>query len=204
MRKLSRIHPAWVALLLLTSLGAKGCPAQVGCGVSGTMPGGPRQFGAETWNCQVGMQFAQGHTVTTPQQAKADLLAKKETAAVQVASLREKAAAGADQAFGFGGKDQAGAGTAAEAKSQLEAATNDFNTLSAQVTSIEQLQPPQGTTVLSDGTWTVQGDKAVFQTNAPYDSEKKYVIPFVVRSERGDVVEMGYIPVTSVQVEPGR
>jgi len=202
MRKLSRIHPAWVALLLLASLGAKGCPAQVGCGVSGSMPGGARQFGAETWNCQVGMQFAQGNTVTTPQQAKTDLLAKKESAAVQVASLREKAAGG-DQAFGFGGTGQSGT-AAAEANSQLEAATRDFNTLSAQVTSIEQLQPPPGTTVLSDGTWTVQGDKAVFQTNAPYDPEKKYVIPFVVRSERGEVVEMGYIPVTSVQVEPAR
>lgn len=204
MRKHSPIHPAWVVFLLLATLGAKGCPAQVGCGVSGSMPGGPRQFNAETWNCQVGMQFAQGQTVTTPQQAKTELLAKKENAAVQVATLRDKAAGG-DQAFGFGGKDQADAGAAtAEAKSQLEAATRDFNTLSAQVTSIDQLQPPPGTTVLSDGTWTVQGDKAVFQTNAPYDPEKKYVIPFVVRSERGDVVEMGYIPVTSVQVEPRR
>jgi len=149
------------------------------------------------------MQFAQGNTVTTPQQAKTDLLAKKESAAVQVASLREKASGSGDQAFGFGGTGQAGTG-AAEANSQLEAATKDFNTLSAQVTSIEQLQPPPGTTVLSDGTWTVQGDKAVFQTSAPYDPGKKYVIPFVVQSEKGEVVEMGYIPVSSVQVETGR
>jgi hypothetical protein len=146
------------------------------------------------------MQFAQGTSVTTPQQARTDLVAKKDTAAVQVASLRDKLS-GSDQTFGFGGKtpEETGAQTA-QIDNQLQAATRDLNKLSDQVASIDKLQPPADTTVLADGTWTMQGDKAVFQTTAPYDPNKKYVIPYVVRSAQGEVIEMGYLPVNTVQV----
>jgi hypothetical protein len=58
--------------------------------------------------------------------------------------------------------------------------------------------------VLADGTWTVQGDKAIFQTQAPYEPGKAYVIPYVLRSEQGEVVETGFLPVESIQVESSR
>jgi hypothetical protein len=165
------------------------------------MGGGPQRFSADTWSCQVGMQIAKGASVTTPQQARTDLLAKKDQAAVQVASLRDQLKSG-DRAFGFGGKDE---GTqVAQAEDQLKAATENVQRLDAQVEALDHLQPPPGATVLSDGMWTMQGDKAVFQTQAPYEAGKTYVIPYVLRSEQGEVVETGFLPVESIQVESGR
>jgi len=145
------------------------------------------------------MQFAKGGSVTTPQQARMDLLAKKDTVAIQVASLKDQVKNGSEQAFGFGGKDSGA--HQGQVESQLQTATRDFENLNVQVGSIDQLQPPPGTTVLSEGTWTMQGDRAVFQALSPYAPGKKYVIPYVMRSERGEVVEMGYLPVESIQVE---
>jgi hypothetical protein len=147
------------------------------------------------------MQIAKGVSVSTPQQARTDLLAKKDQAAVQVASLRDQLK-NAEQGFGFGGKDDGA--QSAQVDNQLKAATKNLQRLDAQVGALDHLQPPQGATVLSDGTWTMQGDKAVFQTQAPYEPGKTYVIPYVLRSEQGEVVETGFLPVESVQVEPGR
>ena len=190
-------RPLWLILLLLVSLGAKGCPTQVGCGVSGSLPSGPQRASADTWSCQVGIQIAKGQSVTTPQQAKAELLAMKDQKTVQVASLRDQRKNG--ESFGFGGKDQS-----ARVEEQLKAATQDVQRLDTELSALDQLQPPPGVTVLSDGTWTIQGDKAVFRTQAHYEPEKKYVIPYVLRSEKGEVVEAGYLPVESVQVESAR
>ena len=193
------VRPSGLVIILLFCMGASGCPTQVGCGVSGGLAGTSGGFSADTWNCQVGMQFAKGVSVTTPQQARMDLLAKKDSVAIQVASLKDQVKNGSEQAFGFGGKDSGV--QQAQVESQLQAATRDIEQLNAQVGSIDQLQPPSGTTVLSEGTWTMQGDRAVFQSQSPYAPGKKYVIPYVVRSERGEVLEMGYLPVESVQVE---
>lgn len=201
MRRLVSLRPSWLILVLLASLGAKGCPTQVGCGVSGNVGGGAQRFSADTWSCQVGMQIAKGVSISTPQQAKTDLLARKDETAVQVANLRDQLKSG-DRAFGFGGKDDGA--QAAEVEHQLKAATESGQRLDAQINSLDSLQPPQGATVLGNGTWTMQGDKAVFQTQAPYESGKTYVIPYVLRSEQGEVVEMGFLPVESVQVERGR
>lgn len=201
MRRLVSLRPSWLILVLLASLGAKGCPTQVGCGVSGNVGGGAQRFSADTWSCQVGMQIAKGVSIATPQQAKTDLLARKDETAVQVANLRDQLKSG-DRAFGFGGKDDGA--QAAEVEHQLKAATESGQRLDAQINSLDSLQPPQGATVLGNGTWTMQGDKAVFQTQAPYESGKTYVIPYVLRSEQGEVVEMGFLPVESVQVERGR
>lgn len=192
MRRLVSLRPSWLILVLLASLGAKGCPTQVGCGVSGNVGGGAQRFSADTWSCQVGMQIAKGVSISTPQQAKTDLLARKDETAVQVANLRDQLKSG-DRAFGFGGKDDGA--QAAEVEHQLKAATESGQRLDAQINSLDSLQPPQGATVLSDGTWTMQGDKAVFQTRAPYEPGKTYVIPYVLRSEQGEVVEMGFLPV---------
>jgi len=200
MTRRATIRPLWLILLLLVSLGAKGCPAYVGCGVSGSLPHGPQGASADTWSCQVGMQIAKGQSVTTPQQAKEELLAMKDQKAVQVASLRDQLKKG--DSFGFGGKDVDS--QSAKVEDQLKTATQDVQRLDAQVSALDQLQPPPGVTVLSDGTWTMQGDKAVFLTQAPYEPGKKYVIPYVLRSEHGEVVETGYLPVESVQVESAR
>ena len=97
------IRPLWLILLLLISLGAKGCPTYVGCGVSGSLPSGPQGASADTWSCQVGMQIAKGQSLATPQQAKEELLAMKDQKAVQVASLRDQLKESGS--FGFGGKD---------------------------------------------------------------------------------------------------
>src|SRR5215470_15462654 len=161
MTRRATIRPLWLILLLLVSLGAKGCPAYVGCGVSGSLPHGPQGASADTWSCQVGMQIAKGQSVTTPQQAKEELLAMKDQKAVQVASLRDQLKKG--DSFGFGGKD-----------------------VDSQSAKVEDQ------------------DKAVFLTQAPYEPGKKYVIPYVLRSEHGEVVETGYLPVESVQVESAR
>ena len=201
MRRTCSVRPLWLIFILLASLGAKGCPTQVGCGVSGSLGGGPRGATADTWTCQVGVQIAKGGSVTTPQQARTDLLAKKDQAAVQVASLKDQLK-NAEQGFGFGGKDDGA--QSAQVDNQLKAATKNLDRLDAQVGALDRLQPPQGATVLSDGTWTMQGDKAVFQTQAPYEPGKTYVIPYVLRSEQGEVVETGFLPVESVQMEPGR
>jgi hypothetical protein len=147
------------------------------------------------------MQIAKGVSVTTPEQARTELLAKKDQAAVQVASLREQSKH-QDPAFGFGGKDDGA--QAAQADKQLKAASEHLRRLDTQVGALDQLQPPEGATVLGDGIWTMQGDKAVFQTQAPYEPGKKYVIPYVLRSEQGEVVETGFLPVESIQVESGR
>ena len=201
MRGLVSVRSFWLILILLASMGAKGCPTQVGCGVSGAVGGGPQRFGADTWSCQVGMQIAKGMSITTPQQARTDLLAKKDQAAVQVASLRDQLK-NQDAAFGFGSKDDGAQVT--QVDNQLKAATQNLQRLDAQVDALDQVQPPQGATVLTDGTWTMQGDKAVFQTRTPYEPGKKYVIPYVLRSEQGEVVETGFLPVESIQVESGR
>ena len=201
MRGRASVRSFWLILILLASIGAKGCPTQVGCGVSGSLGGGPQRFGADTWSCQVGMQIAKGMSITTPQQAKTDLLAKKDQAAVQVASLRDQLK-NQDAAFGFGGKDDGAQVT--QVDNQLKAATQSLQRLDAEVDALDQVQPPQGATVLTDGTWTMQGDKAVFQTQTPYEPGNKYVIPYVLRSEQGEVVETGFLPVESIQVESGR
>lgn len=194
------IRPLWLILLLLSSLGAKGCPTYVGCGVSGSLPSGPQGASADTWSCQVGMQIAKGQSLATPQQAKEELLAMKDQKAVQVASLRDQRKEGGS--FGFGGKD---AGSqSAKVEEQLKAAIQDVQRLDTQLNALDQLQPPPGVTVLSDGMWTLQEDKAIFRTQAPYESGKKYVIPYVRRSEQGEVLETGYLPVESVQVESTR
>jgi hypothetical protein len=201
MRGIASLRCFWLIFILLASVGAKGCPTQVGCGVSGSVGGGAQRFSADTWSCQVGLQIAKGVSVTTPGQARTDLLAKKDETAVQVASLRDQFKRG-DSAFGFGGKDD---GThAAQVDNQLKAATENLQRLDAQVSALDHLQPPQGATVLADGTWTVQGDKAIFQTQAPYEPGKAYVIPYVLRSEQGEVVETGFLPVESIQVESSR
>ena len=196
MRRLVSVRPSWLIVVLLASLGAKGCPTQVGCGVSGNVGGGAQRFSADTWSCQVGMQIAKGLSIATPQQSRTELLARKDETAVQVANLRDQLKSG-DRAFGFGGKDDGA--PAAQVENQLKAATESGQRLDAQNNSLDSLQPPQGATVLSDGTWTMQGDKAVFQTQAPYEPGKTYVIPYVLRSEQGEVVEMGFLPVESVQ-----
>jgi hypothetical protein len=201
MRGIVSVRPFWLILILLASLGAKGCPTQVGCGVSGSLGGGPRGATADTWSCQVGMQIAKGVSITTPQQARTDLLAKKDQAAVQVASLTDQLKRG-EGAFGFGGKDDGV--QAAQVDNQLKAATQNLQRLNAQVGALDELQPPPGATVLAEGTWTMQGDKAVFKTQTPYEPGKQYVIPYVLRSEQGEVVETGFLPVESVQVESGR
>jgi hypothetical protein len=195
-----RIRPLWLVLLLLTALGAKGCPMYAGCGVSGSLPNGPQGARADTWTCQVGMQFADGQSVTTPQQAKAELLAMKDQKAMQVAGLRNQLKSGGS--FGFGGKEVDA--QSAKMEDQLKAATQDVQRLDAQVSTLNQLQPPPGVTVLSDGAWTMQGDKAVFRTQAAYEPGTQYVIPYVLRSEQGEVVETGYLRVESVQVESSR
>jgi hypothetical protein len=201
MRGILSVRPFWLILILFTSLAAKGCPTHVGCGVSGSVGGGPRGATADTWTCQVGVQIAKGASIVTPQQARTDLLAKKDQAAIQVASLKDQLKSG-DRAFGFGGKDD---GTqAAQVENQLKAATQNLQRLDAQVSAIDQVQPPPGAMVLGDGTWSMQGDKAVFRTQTPYEPGKKYVIPYVLRSEQGEVVETGFLPVESVQVESGR
>ena len=194
------IHPLWLILLLLVSLGAKGCPTYVGCGVSGSLPSGPQGARADTWSCQVGMQIAKGQSVTTPQQAKAELLAMKDQKAVQVASLRDQLESG--DSFGFGGKDVGS--PSGKVEDQLKAATQDVQRLDVQVSALDQLRPPPSVTVLSDGSWTMQGDKAVFRTQAPYEPGKTYVIPYVLRSEQGEVVETGFLRVESIEVESGR
>jgi hypothetical protein len=191
----------WLILIVLASLGAKGCPTQVGCGVSGSLASSPRGFSADTWSCNVGMQIAKGVSVTTPQQARTDLIAKKDQVAVQVASLRDQLKNG-DRAFGFGGKDDGA--QPAQVENQLKTASENLQRLDAQVGALDQLQPPQGTTALTDGTWTMQGDKPVFQTQAPYEPGKRYVIPYVLRSEQGEVIETGFLAVESIQVESGR
>jgi hypothetical protein len=200
MARRATIRPLWLILLLLVSLGAKGCPTYVGCGVSGSLPHGPQGASADTWSCQVGMQIAKDQSVTTPQQAKQELLAMKDQKAVQVASLRDQLKN--SDSLGFGGKDVGS--ESAKVENQLKAATQDVQRLDAQVDALDQLQPPPDVTVLTDGTWTMHGDKAVFQTQAPYEAGKKYVIPYVLRSEHGKVVETGYLPVESVQVESTR
>ena len=194
------IHPLWLILLLLVSLGAKGCPTYVGCGVSGSLPSGPQGASADTWSCQVGMQIAKGHSVTTPQQAKAELLAMKDQKAVQVASLRDQLKSG--DSFGFGGKDVGS--QSGKVEDQLKAATQDVQRLDVQVSALDHLRPPPSVTVLSDGSWTMQGDKAVFRTQAPYEPGKTYVIPYALRSEQGEVVETGFLRVESIEVESGR
>jgi hypothetical protein len=147
------------------------------------------------------MQIAKGASLSTPQQARTDLLAKKDQAAVQVASLRDQLK-NADRAFGFGGKDDGA--QSVQVENQLKAATESVQRLDAQVGALDKLQPPPGATILSDGTWTIEGGKAVFQTQAPYEPGKAYVIPYVLRSEHGDIVETGFLPVESIQVESGR
>jgi len=194
------IRPLWLIPLLLVSLGAKGCPTYVGCGVSGSLPNGPQGASADTWSCQVGMQIAKGQFVTTPQQAKEELLAMKDRKSVQVASLRDQLKSGG--AFGFGGKDAGSRSDTVE--DQLNAATQDVQRLDTQVSALDRLQPPRGVAVLPDGTWTMQGDKPVFRTQAPYEPGKKYVLPYVLRSVHGEVVETGYLPVESVQIESAR
>ena len=124
----------------------------------------------------------------------------KDQKAVQVASLRDQLKSG--DSFGFGGKDVGS--QSARVEDQLKAATRDVQRLDAQVSALDQLQPPPGVTVLSDGTWTMQGDTVVFRTQAPYEPGKNYVIPYVLKSEHGEVVETGYLPVESVQVESAR
>ncbi|HEX8750898.1 MAG TPA: hypothetical protein VF732_07275 [Nitrospira sp.] len=199
MHRMVTIRPLWLILLLLVSLGAKGCPAYVGCGVSGSLPHGPQEASADTWSCQVGMQIAKGQSITTPQQAKEGLLAMKDQKAVQVASLRDQLK---NDSFGFGGKDVGS--QSAKVEDQLKAATQDVQRLDVQVSALDQLRPPPGATVLSDGMWTMQGDKAVFRTQAPYEPGKTYVIPYVLRSEQGEVVETGFLRVESIEVESGR
>ena len=194
------IHPLWLIPLLLVSLGAKGCPTYVGCGVSGSLPSGPQGASADTWSCQVGMQIAKGHSVTTPQQAKAELLAMKDQKAVQVASLRDQLKSG--DSFGFGGKDVGS--QSGKVEDQLKAATQDVQRLDVQVSALDHLRPPPSVTVLSDGSWTMQGDKAVFRTQAPYEPGRTYVLPYVLRSGQGEVVETGFLRVESIEVESGR
>lgn len=199
MPKSPTVRPVWLVLIVLVSLGAKGCPATVGCGVSGSLATSPRGFSADTWNCQVGMQLAKGATVMTPQQARTDLLAKKDMASVQVAGLSERLKGGGDQAFGFGGNNTGA--DAGQVKAQLQVATKELEQAGAQVESLDRLQPPPGSTVLSEGAWSLRDGRPLFSTHAPYEPGKNYVIPYVVRSEQGEVVDMGYLAVESVQVE---
>ncbi|BCA54596.1 hypothetical protein W02_17360 [Nitrospira sp. KM1] len=177
----------------------------MGCGVSGNMPGNPQGFSAQTWTCQASVQLAQGTTISSPGQAKADLAAKKESTAVQVASLRNQLGQSEERGFGFAGKDGGdSAGAAHPVSDELARLTAESEQLDRQIRSIESINLPDDVVVLKDGTWTVEGDRVTFHSETPYTPGQKVVVPYVMKTAQGEIVKVGYLPVDSIRVEQPR
>jgi len=148
--------------------------------------------------------LAQGATISSPGQAKADLVAKKESAAVQVASLRNQLGQSDERGFGFAGKDGESAGAAHPASDELAKLTAESEQLDRQIRSIESINLPDDVVVLKDGTWTVEGDRVTFHSETPYTPGQKVVVPYVMKTAQGEIVKVGYLPVDSIRVEQPR
>ncbi len=195
--------PLVVASLCL--LGASGCPVQAGCGVSGGMPGTQQGFGAQSWTCQASVQIAKGATISSPGPVKRELLAKKESANVQIASLRNELSQSEERGFGFSGKDGGGAADDTqrtdELTSKISRLLDSTEQLDQGLKVLEALTPPAGSYSLDDGNWTVNGDRVTFQTKSPYIPSKNVTIPYVIRSPQGELIESGFLPIESVRVE---
>ncbi len=206
MRIPSSRHSWPLVFVALCLLGANGCPMQAGCGVSGGMPGTQQGFGAQSWTCQASVQIAKGATISSPGPVKKELLAKKESAEIQVASLRNELSQSEERAFGFSGKD---GGTTPDERTRTDDLTNKLtklldatDKLDQVMKALETLTPPAGTYALDDGTWTVDGDRVTFNSRAPYIPSKNVTIPYVIRSPQGEVIETGFLPIDSIRVEP--
>jgi hypothetical protein len=191
----------------LSLLGTSGCPVQAGCGVSGGMPGSQQGFGAQSWTCQASVQLAQGATISSPGPVKRELLAKKESATMQVASLRNELAQAEERGYGFGGKASGssadGTNPADDIGRKISQLLDSTERLDQVVKTLEALTPPAGTIALGDGTWIQDGDRVTFKTESPYIPSKNVTIPYVIRSPQGDVVETGFLPVESIRVNSG-
>lgn len=192
-------HRWWLPLLAVTILGAGGCPTSMGCGVSGSMPGSPQGMSAQSWTCQASIQLAKGATISSPGAAKAELVAQKESTAIQVAGLRNQLE---DRGFGFAGKDAAGqTGTSDPMAQELTKLMTKSDQLDRQIKSIDSLQLPDDAIVLKDGTWTVDGDQVTLRTTTFYNPGQKVIVPYVIRSGQGEIVDLGYLPVESIRVQ---
>lgn len=198
-------HSWPLVFIALCLLGANGCPVQAGCGVSGGMPGSQQGFGAQSWTCQASVQIAKGATISSPGPVKRELLAKKDSTNIQVASLRNELSQSEERAFGFGGKDSGGTGAdrtrADELARKIAQLIDATERLDQAVKVLEALTPPAGTYALDDGTWTVDGDRVTFQSRSPYIPSKNVTIPYVIRSPQGDVLETGFLPIESIRVD---
>lgn len=196
----------WIPLQALVFLGVGGCPTSMGCGVSGTLPNNAQRFEAQTWTCQASIQLAKGASIASPDAAKAELVAKKETTAVQVASLRDRFGPSEERGFGFAGKDgesQDGSSNASNpAAQELSRLKTESEELDRQIQQIDSLEIPKDAVVLKDGIWTVDGDHVTFRSVTPYTPGQKVVVPYVVRSAQGEIVKAGYMPVESIRVVP--
>ncbi|MDP9132623.1 MAG: hypothetical protein M3M98_05755 [Nitrospirota bacterium] len=190
----------------LSLLGANGCPVQAGCGVSGGMPGTQQGFGAQSWTCQASVQLAKGATISSPGPVKKELLAKKESTVIQVAGLRNELSQSEERAFGFGGKGSGGTTDGTKHTDDLSRKITQLldatERLDQMVKALEALTPPAGTFALDDGTWAVNGDRVTFHAQSPYIPSKNVTIPYVIRSEQGEVLETGFLPIESIRAEP--
>lgn len=192
-------HRWWLPFLAATFLGAGGCPTSMGCGVSGSMPGSPQGMSAQSWTCQASIQLAKGATISSPDAAKAELVAQKDSTAIQVAGLRNQLE---DRGFGFAGKDRAGqTGTSDPMTQELSTLMTKSDQLDRQIHSIDSLKLPDDTIVLKDGTWTVEGDQVTLRTTTFYNPGQKIIIPYVIRSGQGEILDLGYFPVEAIRVQ---
>ncbi|HET9962413.1 MAG TPA: hypothetical protein VFQ34_08775 [Nitrospiraceae bacterium] len=87
-----RLGTSWASpvglLIAFLNLGTGGCPVQTTCGVYDRRQEHPQETDAQSYTCRATFQLADGETITSPEAARLDLLARKESLSIRLADLR--------------------------------------------------------------------------------------------------------------------
>jgi hypothetical protein len=192
-------------VLALFTLGIDGCPVQTSCGVYDRRQEHPHETDAQSWTCRATVQLAEGTTITSPERVKEELTARQESIATRLASLRTRLDRLDDEMValrGMPGDDTtAGSKEKDNLQREIDYLQNENEQIDRQMRQLESIQYPGSALVLKNGTWAVKNGRVTVRAQAPYREQESVIIPYVIRSQNGDILETGAFRTESIGVE---
>jgi hypothetical protein len=204
-----RLGTSWASpvglLIAFLNLGTGGCPVQTTCGVYDRRQEHPQETDAQSYTCRATFQLADGETITSPEAARLDLLARKESLSIRLADLRAELDRLEEGSVVYRGlpppSEQAATQQIERIKREIERMETAGGAIDRQVQKLESISHPAESLVLRNGTWTVEEGRVTVRAQGASPANRPVVIPYVIRSQDGDILETGNFVTESVQVE---
>jgi hypothetical protein len=86
-------------------------------------------------------------------------------------------------------------------KREIERMETAGGAIDRQVQKLESISHPAESLVLRNGAWTVEEGRVTVRAQGSFPANRPVVIPYVIRSQDGDILETGNFVTESVRLE---